>query len=232
MRIILTFITIIFLSLGALAAPNFPALSARVVDEANILSKKTVQNLEQILVDYENGTGNQIVVVTISSLQDLPIEDYGYQLGRAWQIGQKDKNTGALLIVAPNEKKVRIEVGYGLEPILTDAAASKIINSIILPNFRNGDLKKGIIQGTQAIIAVLGGESISDNEPHKEKLSGIQILFMLLFIFFFAWFAIKHPFLAMLILSNSSSRFGGSGSNRGFGGGGGNFGGGGSSGSW
>ena len=87
----------------------------------------------------------------MNSLQDYQIEEYGYQLGRAWGIGQKDQDNGVLLIVAPVERKVRIEVGYGLEPILTDALSAQIIQTRILPAFRTGDFPDGIIAGVDAI---------------------------------------------------------------------------------
>ena len=102
-------------------ALTFPTLTGRVVDEANILDPATQRAaLTQKLADLEAKSTDQVVVVTLKSLQGTSIEDYGYQLGRHWQIGQKDKNNGVLLIVAPNERKVRIEVGYGLEGTLTD----------------------------------------------------------------------------------------------------------------
>ena len=221
-------IVVLFLSFYAVAALKFPALTGRVVDDAHILSASTVQSLDQTLADYERSTSNQIVIVTIPSLQGTSIEDYGYQLGRTWQIGQKGKNNGALLIVAPKERKVRIEVGYGLEPVLTDAASSAIVQGIILPDFRAGNMEQGVIDGTHAMLSVLGGKGIPST-GQAEQLSGIQVLFLLLFIFWFIWFAIRHPFVAAILLSNNSSRFGGGG---GFSGGGGSFGGGGSSGSW
>ncbi len=232
MRRALLFIVFLLVGAVAIAAPQFPALTGRVVDDAHVLSASTVQSLDQMLEGYERGTTNQVVVVTIPSLQGTSIEDYGYQLGRAWQIGQKDKNTGALLIVAPKERKVRIEVGYGLEPVLTDAASSQIVNGTILPAFRAGNMEQGIIDGTQAMLSVLGGKSISDNQQSDGPLSGIQIVFLLLFGILFIWFAIRHPFLAVLLLSNHSSRFGSSRMGGGFSGGGGSFGGGGASGSW
>src|SRR5262245_55483447 len=103
---------------------TFPALTGRVVDEAGILDPATKAALEQKLSDFETKTTGQLVVVTLKSLQGTSIEDYGYQLGRHWQIGQKEKNTGALLIVAPNERKVRVEVGYGFEGTPSTYAAN------------------------------------------------------------------------------------------------------------
>jgi len=233
----LPFFVVLLLGVIAFAAPQFPALTGRVVDDAHILTPATVQSLDQMLADYERGTSNQIVVVTILSLHGNSIEDYGYQLGRTWQIGQKDKNNGALLIVSPHERKVRIEVGYGLEPALTDAASSEIVNGIILPAFRNGHMEQGIVDGVRAMIDLLGGKSTSaiHDTRQVEQLSGLQLALIVLFIFGFIWFAIRHPMIAMLMLSNSSMRFGSSGSANsggGFSGGGGSFGGGGASGSW
>ncbi len=142
--------------MGARAAPiAFPPLTGRVVDAAHVLPPATVAELTGKLAALEASTGTQLVVATIPALNDVPIEDYGYQLGRAWGIGQKGKNTGAILIVAPADHKVRIEVGYGLEPVLTDALTSVIIQDKILPAFRQGDIAGGVTAGTDAIIAQL-----------------------------------------------------------------------------
>ncbi|MBZ0139108.1 MAG: TPM domain-containing protein, partial [Pseudorhodoplanes sp.] len=118
---------------------SFPPLSGRVVDEAGLLDAATRAALTQTLAGLEARSTDQLVVVTLRSLRGTSIEDYGYRLGRAWQVGQKDKNNGVLLIVAPNERKVRIEVGYGLEGTLTDAISKFIIENSILPRFKAGD---------------------------------------------------------------------------------------------
>ena len=133
------------------SAQTFPPLSGRVVDAANLLSPAQKQQLETLSTDVGNVAQRQFVVATIPDLQGYPIEDYGYKLGREWKIGQKDANNGIILIVAPNERKVRIEVGYGLEPIMTDALSQKIIDEQILPKFRSGDMPGGIVAGAQAI---------------------------------------------------------------------------------
>jgi uncharacterized protein len=133
------------------SAQTFPPLSGRVVDAANLLSPAQKQQLEALSTDVGNVAQRQFVVATIPDLQGYPIEDYGYKLGRAWAIGQKDANNGIILIVAPSEHKVRIEVGYGLEPIMTDALSQKIIDEQILPKFRGGDMPGGIVAGAQAI---------------------------------------------------------------------------------
>jgi uncharacterized membrane protein YgcG len=128
----------LLLSVVAFAAHalTFPELTGRVVDDAGILDPSTKAWLERKLAEFETKTTGQLVVVTLKSLQGTSIEDYGYQLGRHWQIGQKGKNTGALLIVAPNERKVRIEVGYGFEGTLTDAVSKLIIENSIIPRLR------------------------------------------------------------------------------------------------
>lgn len=132
-------------------AQTFPALSGRVVDAAGLLDPTEEVELTSLSETIEQASGRQFVVATLPSLQDYPIEDYGYRLGRAWKIGQEGASNGILLLIAPNERKVRIEVGYGLEPVMTDALASRIINRTILPRFRDGDMAGGIMAGARAI---------------------------------------------------------------------------------
>lgn len=218
----------------AFSALHFPELTGRVVDGAHVLQPATVRTLETTLAEYENGTSNQVVVVTLSSLEGTSIEDFGYQLGRHWQIGQKGKDNGVLLIVAPVEHKVRIEVGYGLEPVLTDAATSEIVQGIILPAFRAGNLQQGVVEGTQAILSVLGGKGIPAY-GQGEQLSPFAVIMFFVMLFWILHLSRRHPLLAAWMLSNMSSRYGSSrydGGGSSFGGGGGSFGGGGSSGSW
>ncbi|WP_137865044.1 TPM domain-containing protein, partial [Sphingomonas sp. 3F27E9-B] len=144
---------LILVPLSAEAQPNFPKLTGRVVDDAHLLSPDQVVQLTQLSDEVEKASSRQLVVATIPDLQGYDIEGYGYQLGRAWGIGQKDANNGIVLIVAPNERKVRIEVGYGLEPIMTDGLSSQIINETIIPKFKAGDMAGGIVAGAQAIAA-------------------------------------------------------------------------------
>jgi uncharacterized protein len=132
-------------------AQNFPPLSGRVVDAAGLLSPDQVAQLTQLSADIEKASSRQFVVATIPDLQGYPIEDYGYRLGRAWKIGQGQANNGIILIVAPKDRKVRIEVGYGLEPIMTDGLSSSIINDTIIPKFRANDYPGGIMAGAAAI---------------------------------------------------------------------------------
>jgi uncharacterized protein len=144
---------------------TFPSLTGRVVDEAGLLDAAKQAEIEAKLAALEEKTTDQLVVVTVRSLQGRTIEEYGYRLGRAWAIGQKDKNNGVLLIVAPNERKVRIEVGYGLEGTLPDAIASIIVQNSILPRFKANDYPGGIALGVDEIIKTLSGEGGEWKQP-------------------------------------------------------------------
>lgn len=132
-------------------AQTFPKFSGFVVDAANVIPPDAEAALTQKLDDLQRTTNHQLVVATIPDLEGRPIEDYGYRLGRAWAVGLKDADNGAILIVAPNDRQVRVEVGYGLEPILTDAFSSLVVNNQILPRFKEGDLPGGITAGVDAL---------------------------------------------------------------------------------
>ena len=229
---------------AAQAALTFPPLTGRVVDDAHVLSADTQDKLTALLAQEEKQTGNQIVVATLPSLQGAAIEQYGYQLGRAWGIGQKGKNNGTILIVVPSEHKVRIEVGYGLEGDITDAQSRIIIDEFMLPAFRHGDYDGGVTAGTQAIIKVLGGVTLSPSDEDTDQdrgdshnFSWVPIVVILIWIVFgrFLW-----PLLFLGGGWGSRGGWGGggfggggwSGGGGGFSGGGGSFGGGGASGSW
>ncbi len=234
-------------ALSAQAELTFPALTGRVVDNAQMIEPTVREQLNQQLVAHEKATGEQLVVVTLADLQGADIADFGYQLGRHWGIGQKDKNNGALLIVARDDRKLRIEVGYGLEDRLTDAQSSVIINQVITPAFKIGNFSKGISDGVAAMLVVLGGNPL--DEPSTIYGSGGEQ----------GDFLSQHPgvfvFLVMLFIlvvfvcqmlgilpsggggrGSSGGGFGGGGfgggGGGGFSGGGGSFGGGGSSGGW
>jgi uncharacterized protein len=223
------------------AALTFPALTGRVVDEAGLLTSAERQSLTDMLAAYEQKTTNQVVVVTLKSLQGTSIEDYGYQLGRHWGIGQKGKDNGALLIVAPNERKVRIEVGYGLEGELTDAASKLIIENIIVPAFKAGHFGPGIVAGTGAILKVLSGEQVAVPSKRREVergTGGFGPLLPMILIGVFWLFAgrgllgRRRGFFPIIFPGSGGGRGGGGGFGGGFSGGGGGFGGGGASGSW
>jgi uncharacterized protein len=218
---------------------KYPVLTGRVVDNARLLSASAIDRFTAELQAQEDKTGEQVVVVTLPSLQGQTIENYGYQLGRHWGIGQKGKDNGVLLIIAPHERKVRIEVGYGLEGTLTDAISSQIVYGIILPDFRQNQMEIGINEGLNAILHTLNGQALtivpSEQVPAQQQQAdngaGAEdlVIFLLLMVFII-W-----------INAGSSSRLGGStlflggGSSSGFSGfsgGGGGFGGGGCSGGW
>ncbi|GAB2517546.1 TPM domain-containing protein [Microbulbifer agarilyticus] len=230
---------------AALADIQFPALSGRVVDNANLLSQSTRYQLTERLQQQEKISSNQIVVVTLPDLQGQTIEEYGYQLGRHWKIGQEGKDNGVLLIVAPQDRQVRIEVGYGLEGALTDAISSNIIHTKILPEFRTGNFDGGVTAGVESIIAATQNEYVpettdSDDNRQLALLVGIFLLFVMLQIF-------GASVLGAPAGSSGYRRgryggyyggggfgggYGGGGFGGGFGGGGGGFGGGGASGGW
>jgi uncharacterized protein len=173
------------------AAPNFPALTGRIVDQANILTAFDRAQIETTLKSLDAKSTDQVVVVTVRSLEGLPIEDYGYQLGRFWKIGQTGTNNGILLIVAPNDRKVRIEVGRGLEPIMTDTMSKIIIDNAILPAFRRGDFPAGIRVGVRDIADTLlgDGEAVKQRAKSVRKRAGPDIdWFAVAFILF--WVAV------------------------------------------
>jgi len=210
----------------------------------------------------EAQTGTQLVVATVPALGDVPIEDYGYRLLRTWAIGQKGKNNGAILIVAPADRKVRVEVGYGLEPVLTDALTSVIVQTQILPRFRAGDVPGGVVAGTDALLAqlrlpadqaqaaVAQASQIRAQQVHRPGAgghSGFVVLLVILFVIFSMFRrggGGRGGILPGIILGSmlggrgggwgggGGDWGGGGGDGGGFSGGGGSGGGGGSSGSW
>ena len=250
---------LLFASAG-LMAQTFPPLTGRVVDAANVIPPDVEARLDQKLAALETQSQRQLVVATLPSLEGYEISDYGYRLGRTWAIGSKEKNDGALLIIAPVERKVRIEVGYGLEGIITDGLSSLIIQDQILPKFKAGDMPGGIEAGVDALITQLtlpeDQARMAAGRAESAKLSqgGDSIIpfvffgFIFLFVFVIPMFTriargrgYQPKGLGPVILwsvadalSNASSSSGGSsfGGGGGFSGGGGSFGGGGASGSW
>ena len=197
---VLVFLALLLLGFAAFAqnAPAFPPLTGRVTDTANVLPPATVAELTAKLEALETATGTQLVVATVPSLQGNDISDYGYQLGRAWGIGQKGSNNGVLLLVAPADRKVRIEAGYGMEGRLTDALSETIIRRNIIPAFKAGDLPGGIVAGTDALIAQLQlapGEAraqvaAAEAQPRAKRHSGggagafVWLGIVLLWLFF------------------------------------------------
>jgi uncharacterized protein len=189
-----------FLGAPAFAATQYPALTGRVVDDAHVLSPQVQQDLTAKLAALEQSTSRQLVVVTLPSLNGDDIADYGVGLLRAWGIGQKGTNNGAVFIIVPSEHKVRIEVGYGLEGILTDALSGLILREQVIPKFRAGDIQGGIVDGTSALIDQLQAdpstaeakaaqaEQAQQEEAHErgrgDPVRGIIPLIFLIFIVF------------------------------------------------
>jgi uncharacterized protein len=229
------------------AEPPIPALTGRVVDQAGILDPATIEAITSQLAGYESSTGNQVVVVTLSELKGYPIEDWGLALGRGWKIGKAGKNNGVLLLVAPKDRALRIEVGYGLEGDLPDATANTIIDSEIIPHFKRGDLQGGVRAGVNGILAALGGKytptQLASSSSGNEFPAGAFSVFALIFIVIVMINARRDfgPDVRHGPRSGSDGGFGGFGgfaggssgsSGGGFSGGGGSFGGGGASGRW
>ncbi|QGM48048.1 TPM domain-containing protein [Methylocystis heyeri] len=233
---------------GAWAAIDFPALEGRVTDQAGILSQPVKTALEDKLKNLEDKSSIQLVVATVRSLQGSDIEAYANGLFRAWKLGLAKKNNGVLFLVAPNDRKMRIEVGYGLEGVLTDAVSSVIIRAAVAPRFKAGDFDGGVERGVDAIIEVLSTDTsewtrrAASHSASDEQDALLPLLFFLLFVFIIIYMSRNArgrgggggPFVILPPSGGSgwgggSSSFGGDG---GFSGGGGSSGGGGASGDW
>ena len=231
-------------STGVWAKPNFPELSGRVVDLAGMLDPATEQQLTKMFANHEAETSNQVVVLTLPDLAGYEIADYGYQLGRAWGIGSKERDNGVVLIVAKAERKVRIEVGYGLEGALTDALSANIIHTKILPPFKNGQFAQGITAGSVAIIQAIKGEYQATASTNRDDGLPPYVVWPLFggFVLFQFYRGFRRESLGGRRVRRygaypggtiGGGGFGGGGfGGGGFSGGGGGFGGGGASGGW
>ncbi len=251
-------LALILLLVSFAFALDFPALTGRVVDQAGVMSVQSRGDIETKSKNLEDKSGIQLVVATVKSLQGSDVETYANQLFRFWKLGEAKKNDGVLLLVAPAEHKVRIEVGYGLEGTLTDALSSVIIASAIIPRFKAGDFSGGIERGVDGIISVLSGDT-ADWQPKVEvRKDDASAMFGALFpIMVFLFFGLIFRMLVGAAHGTASGRyvrrggrliflpyagapwgwgggggFSGGGFGGGFSGGGGSSGGGGASGSW
>ena len=226
-----------------------------VTDETGTLNANQITQLNNKLVSFNKTTSNQVLVYLIPSLNGESLEDYSIRLAEKNKIGKKDKNNGVLVLIVKDDRKIRIEVGYGLEGVLTDAMSSKIIRNDFTPQFKSGKYYEGIDKGIDAIIAVTKGEYTADknqNDMNAECCFGMPISVMLIFGIIFIFISIFSSFLKNFLRGGrilqagksgwgvSSGGWGGgswgggssSGGGGGFSGGGGSFGGGGASGSW
>ncbi|WP_432823049.1 TPM domain-containing protein [Trichloromonas sp.] len=236
LRNIFLAVAVLFLPLTA-AALDVPKATGYVVDQAGLLNPSTRLKIEQFLEGFEKSDSTQLAVLTIPSLEGEALEEYAIKVAEQWGIGQQGKDNGALLLVAKAERKVRIEVGYGLEGRLTDLLAGRIIDYEITPRFKQGDFDGGILAGVASMAEAVRGEYQGTGRTgQKKKRNPWGMLALLLFL---------GPGLLLLERGPRSSHhrrssfwiggppFGGGRGGGGFGGfGGGGFGGGGSSGGW
>jgi len=152
-------------------AADVPYLTGRVVDNAQILSPDARSHLATVLRAHEDATSNQIVVLTVPTIQSEGIEEYATEVFNNWKLGRKGQNNGVLVVVVPQDRRMRIEVGYGLEPVLTDAMAGVIIRDVMTPAFKRGDYDAGVQNGVAAIIARLEGKSVTTAAPAMARQS-------------------------------------------------------------
>jgi len=245
MRLILLIYAFTF-SLSAFGQKVVPELwNVRVHDEAHVLKQETIDHLEKQLTQYEDSTSNQIAILIVTSLDGESIEDYSIRVAEKWELGQKEKDNGVLLLIAVDDHLMRIEVGEGLEGVLTDALSSRIIRNEMAPAFRRGDFDADVIAAIDGIVKAIGGEYKGDDssgwDPAYTKWLIFGILIWLLIMGYSFYKEFKKPGVGSSTNSGSGSTVFGTSSSSGwsssssrgsFGGGGGSFGGGGSSGGW
>jgi uncharacterized protein len=232
---------------GLASTPEVPHLSAYVTDISGTLSSSTISALNRILRQFEDSTSTQVVVLMMPTIGDEPLEDFSLKVVETNKIGQQGKDNGVLLLVAKNDRKIRIETGYGVEGALPDALAGLIINREITPRFRQGDYDGGIVAGANAIMLAVKNEYTA--EPRKQrKGSSLGTVVLIVLIILYVVFSNRNrgsglrggpsPWIlgGMAGMGRRGGGFGGGGfggfSGGGFSGGGGSFGGGGASGGW
>lgn len=254
---VLLFVSFLAVAQNIPARPNPPRL---VNDLANVLSAQEEQQLEAQLVAYDDSTSNQVAVVLVKTLNDYPIEEYATKLFRDWGVGNKKNNNGVVILAAIEDRKIRIEVGYGLEGAIPDITANHIIENDIKPDFRAGDYYDGLSKAASSIVKAAAGEYKAPANYKKKKGGGSALpfgflIFIIIMIVIFGggsnrgggggfmsrrgsgWLG---PFILGNMLGRGSSGWGGGGGGWSGGGGGGGFGGfgggssggGGASGSW
>ena len=183
------FFSLLFLLFPILvsAQKKIPELwGVRVHDEAKVLSSQGIQQLENQLKLYEDSTTNQIAILIVPSLDGEVLEEYALRVAEKWKLGQEERDNGALLLIAINDRKMRIEVGEGLEGVLTDALSNRIIRNEMAPEFRRGDYEAGVIAGVNGMIKAIGGEYSAadfDGKNVNEELSGGALVLVALFVY-------------------------------------------------
>src|SRR6476659_9893620 len=191
---VLAVLVVLFSSLAA--AKDIPPLTGRIVDQANLLTADQKQRIETKLAAFEKETGDQVAVLTVDSLDGEAIEDYANKVGRAWALGQKGKDNGVLLLVSKQDRKMRIEVGYGLEPVLTDLQTKVIQDEVIIPDFKRGDYGGGIEAGVDAILSTIQGKPFTPapepaGQPSDHGNGGPDFGFLLFALFILLPFSLN-----------------------------------------
>jgi len=219
--------------------PIPPAPTEWVTDTANFLSPSVVQSLNERLEAYQHSTGHQLIVYIAPTTGDTPVEDWTVNAFAKWKVGRKGLDDGLALFIFPQDRKIRIEVGYGLEPVVPDVIASRIIYDEMAPRIRAGQPDAAVTAAVSSLIQSIGGESGAQPRPQESRsqpLSAFQWICLGILAILFLGFIVTHPALAVYfltsILSGGGYRSGGSGGGGGFSGGGGRSGGGGATGSW
>jgi len=259
--LLMALVALVALISPVIAEPTYPELTGRITDQAGLLTAADKADIESQLASLEQTSTDQLAVVTVKSLDGYSIEDYGIGLARKWGIGQKGKDNGILLIVAPNDRKVRIEVGRRLEPMMTDTMSTLIIENAILPKFRRGDFGGGIKDGVRDIKTVLLGDAEEVKQraggarnPQNDPTVMLHVIIWLLIVALIVWINYRNLRSAgqtmgpdgrrrmrrnggIIVIPGGSGNWGGGWSGGGSGGGGwsgggGDFGGGGASGGW
>lgn len=235
--------------------PDLPSKPALVNDLGNMMSPEEVLLLETKLLNFEKESSNEIAIVTVTSLEGLPIEDYAVELGRKWDIGKESKKNGVLILASKNDRKINISPAYGLSGVLPDVICSRIIREQIVPNFKEGNIYKGFDQAVDKIIGYSKGEFTADEPAGASNVSPLIFILIFMVVIFIFFFVLRNKagttYMSRRGYKNNDagwgsgggflggSNWGGGGSSSsdsggfgGFGGGGGGFDGGGSSGSW
>ena len=238
----LLFVALLLCLPGAVLSLTVPPPEGYVNDHANVLSEREKAGLESILKRFEAETTNQVVLLAIPSLEGDSLEDFSIRVAEAWKVGQKGRDNGVIFLVAVEDRKARIEVGYGLEGALTDAQSGQILRNLVFPAFRQGAYASGIQAGLVGILQSIQGEfpsqpvrQMAPTRQAQAKASGLLLpllLFLLLFSRAGRFFLLGGLMGGMFGGRGGMGRGGFGGGFGGFSGGGGGFGGGGASGSW
>lgn len=188
------------LAAAATAALEVPFLAGRVNDLAGLLQEETRERLEQKLAQLEADTGSQVVVLTIPSLEGESLEEYAHRVASTWQLGQRGQDNGVLFLIAKNDRKMRLEVGYGLESVLPDAACRRILDNVVRPRFRSGDFDGGIEAGVDAVATAIrsGALPVEAQRPSESSGRGPGLFALVIFLGIFTVVVGLFSLLALL----------------------------------